>query len=82
MSKTNKVARAVYQARKDKSPISANIRLKKNGQFSSVSGVVEDLKVSRDGVPYATVCKGKGEYQNVRLDNILCLNKDNKVYRK
>jgi hypothetical protein len=78
----NKVARAVYQAQKDKTPISANIRLKKNGQFSSVSGVVEDLKVSRDGVPYVTVKKGKDEYQNVRLDNIICVNKDDKVYHR
>lgn len=78
----NKVARAVYQARKDKSPISANIRLKKNGQFSSVSGVVEDLKVSRDGFAYLTVKKENDEYQSVRLDNVLCVNKDDKVYRR
>jgi hypothetical protein len=80
----NKIARAVYQAKKDGSKISANIRLKKNGQFSSVSGKVEDLKVSRDGFAYATVKVDEKDklYQNVRLENILCLNKDNKLYKR
>jgi hypothetical protein len=79
----NKVARAIYQARKDGSEISANIRLKKNGQFSSVSGKVEDLKVSRDGFAYAVVkIDGDKPYQSVRLENILCVNKDNKLYKK
>ena len=82
MSKTNKVARAMYEAQKEGSKITASIRLKKNGRFSSVSGIVEDLKVSRDGFPYATVNKGKGKYQTVRLENVLCVNKDNKVYKK
>lgn len=78
----SKITRAIYDARKDGSKIVANIRLKKNGRFSSVSGIVEDLKVSRDGVPYLTVNKGKGKYQSVRLNNIICVNKDNKLYRK
>jgi len=80
----NKVARAVYQARKDGSEISANIRLKKNGRFSSVRGKVEDLRVARDGFAYATVkvTDGDKDYQSVRLDNILCVNKDNKIYRR
>jgi len=80
----NKVARAIYQARKDGSEIKANIRLKKNGRFSSVNGKVEDLKVSRDGFAYVTVkvTDGDKDYQTVRLENILTVNKDNKVYRK
>lgn len=80
----SRIARAIYQARKDGSEISANIRLKKNGQFSSVSGKIEDLKVSRDGFAYATV-KVDGDdkpYQNVRLENILCLSKGNKLYKR
>jgi hypothetical protein len=80
----DKVARAIYQARKDGSEIKANIRLKKNGRFSSVSGKIEDLKVAKDGFAYATVKVDKKDrsHQNVRLDNILCVSKDNKVYRK
>ena len=78
----NELARAVYQARKDGHEISANIRLKKNGQFSSVSGVVEDLKVSQDGFSYAVVKKSKNKYQSVRLENILSLTKDDWVYSK
>lgn len=77
----SKLTRAVYQAQKDKAPISASIRLKKNGQFSSVSGVVEDLKVSRDGIPYILMNKGGNKWQNVRLEYVLSLNKDGKVYK-
>ena len=78
----SKLTRAVYQAHKKGKKINANIRLKRNGQFSSVSGVVEGLKVSRDGFPYITVRKDKGKYQNVRLENVLCVSTDNKVYKK
>ena len=80
----NKVARAIYQAKKDGSEIRASIRLKKNGKFSSICGVVEDLKVSRDGFAYLTVKTNSEDrpYQSVRLDNILCLRKDNKLYKK
>jgi hypothetical protein len=79
----SKLTRAVYQAKKDKQPITANIRLKKNGKFSSVSGVVEDLKVSQDGFAYLTVkTDGDKSYQSVRLENILCLRKDGKLYKK
>lgn len=79
---TNLVARAIYEARKDGHPISANIRLKKNGKFSSVTGRVEDLRVSRDGFSYAVVRKGKNKYQSVRLDNVLSVTKDEWVYRR
>ena len=79
----NRIARAVYEARKDGSEISASIRLAKNGQFSSVSGKIKDLKVSREGFAYAVIQRsGDKPFQNVRLDNILCLNKNNKVYKR
>ena len=77
----NKVARAVYQARKDGQEITANIRLKKNGQFASVSGTVQNLKVSRDGFAYITMKIGEDKYQNVRMANIRHVNKDNKLYK-
>lgn len=79
----NKIARAVYQAKKDGRKIQASIRLKKNGQFSSVSGTVEDLKVSRDGFVYLVVKNDNNDkpYQNVRLENILCIKKNNKLYK-
>ena len=79
----NKIARAIFQAKKDGSEIKANIRLAKNGRFSSVSGKVKGLKVSQDGFAYATIkVNGDKPYQNVRLENILCLNKNNKLYKK
>lgn len=72
----NKVARTIYEANKNGSEIKANIRLKKNGQFSSVCGKVEDLKVSRDGFAYVVVkVNGNKPYQNVRLNNILSVSK-------
>lgn len=79
----DRVARAIYEAKKDGGEIRANIRLKKNGQFSSVSGHVKDLKVARDGFAYAVVkVSGNKPYQNVRLDNILCVNKNNRIYKR
>lgn len=79
----SKISKAIYQARKDGSEISANIKLVRDGRFSSVSGKVKDLKVSRDGFAYATIqIDGNKPYQNVRLENILCVNKDNKLYKK
>jgi len=81
--KKNELARAVFQARKDKQPIAASIRLKKNGKFSSVCGTVEDLRASMDGFVYLTIKKdGDRPYQSVRLENILSLRKDGKLYKK
>lgn len=80
-NKMNKIARAIYQANKDKSSIKANIRLKKNGRFSSVSGTVEALKVSRDGVPYMTVKRPDQEFQSVRLHNVISINKNGRTYK-
>lgn len=80
----NKIARAIYEARKNKSTIRANIRLKKNGQFSSVSGTVSEVKVSKDGEAYV-IFKGKGkgskEFQSVPLNNVLAVVKDDVVYK-
>ena len=79
----NNIARAIFQAKKDGQNITANINLARDGKFASVSGVVRDLRVSRDGFSYAVIkTNGKHPYQNVRLNNILCLNKDNKLYKR
>lgn len=79
----SKIPRVIFNANKNKDKIKANIRLKKNGQFSSVSGIVSDLKVSRDGSPYVVFKKFEGDnkWQNVRLSNIRAVIKDNKIYR-
>lgn len=82
--KKNKVARAIYTARKDNSDVRLNIRLKKNGQFSSVSGTVKEVKVSQDGNPYVVVKpnKGKKEYQSVPLENVLAVVLGDVVYKR
>ncbi len=77
----SKISRALYEAQKDKKPISANIRLTRTGRFSSVKGTVQSLKVSRDGFPYAVIKVDNNTYQNVRLGNIICLRKNNKLYK-
>jgi len=78
----NKVARVIYEANKDKQTIKASIRLKKNGQFSSINGTVEDIKVSRDGFPYLVVHKSNHKWQSVRLENIISVVKDGKTYKR
>ena len=79
----NVIVRAIFQAKKDKQNITANIKLTRDGKFASVSGVIESLNVSRDGFAYAVIkTNGKHPYQSVRLNNILCLNKDNKLYKR
>lgn len=73
----NKVARTIYDANKSKEVVKANIRLKKNGRFSSVSGVVNAVRVSRDGFPYVVINTDESAkpWQSVRLNNILSVNK-------
>lgn len=78
----NKVARVIYEANKDKQTIKASIRLKKNGQFSSINGTVEDIKVSRDGFPYLVVHKTDQKWQSVRLENVISVVKDGKTYKR
>lgn len=76
----NKIARVIYDSNKDGESIKANIRLRKNGHFSSVEGVVEDIKVSREGFPYIVIQKDSG-WQNVRLGNVMSVVKGEKTYK-
>ena len=81
--KKNPVARAIYQAKKEKTIIRANIRLKKNGQFSSIEGKVDDIKVSMDGNPYIVIDpKGNKHIQSVALSNVIAVYKDNKLFKR
>ena len=81
--KVNKVARAITEAKKNKSEVRLNIRLAKNGQFSSVSGFVSDLKVDSNGGVYAVVKpKGNKHIQSVPLKNVLAVMKDGQLYKK
>ena len=77
----NNIARTVYQANKDGQEISASIRLKKNGRFASIKGKVQSLNVSRDGFSYMVIKKDDDTYQNVRLENIRYVSKNNKLYK-
>ena len=76
----NEIARAIYEASKNKEEVTLNIRLQKSGRFAGVSGTVEELKVSRDGFPYVVVKKDVG-FQSVRLNNVLSVSKRGKVVK-
>lgn len=71
--KYNSIARAIYDAKKNLTTIKANIRLKKNGHFSSIEGQVKDIKVSRDGYAYLIIHpKNKKKHvQTVILSNVM-----------
>ena len=79
----NKLAKAITEAKKNKEEVRLNIRLKKNGQFSSVSGLVKELKVSAEGEAYAVVKpKGNKHIQSVPLNNVLAVVKDGEIFKK
>jgi hypothetical protein len=84
MKVKNKVARALTAARKEKSTVLCSIRLKKNGQFSSVEGTVSDIKVSKDGNPYVVIQpRQKNRHvQSVSLDNILTVRVGEEVVKR
>ena len=80
--KKNLIARAIYQARKNQSPIKANIRLKKNGQFSSIEGLVVDVKVNMDGGPYVVIKPNNNKHlQSISMENILSVHANNKLVK-
>lgn len=83
----NKVARIITKSQKDKRVIGAQIRLKKNGRFASINGKIKDIKVSKDGNVYFTIenfignkRKDGRKWQSVRLDNVIKVFRDGKVY--
>lgn len=83
MKSKNRVARAITEAKKEKSEVRLNIRLQKNGQFSSVSGFVKELKVNAEGEPYAVVKpKGNKHIQSVPLNNVLAVVKDGEIVKR
>ena len=81
---SKKLVKAITNAKKDKSEVRLNIRLKKNGQFSSVSGKVSELKVNQDGQVYAVVkpSKGRKQFQSVPLENVLAVVRDGEVVKR
>lgn len=84
MKVKNKVARALTEARKEKATVLCSIRLKKNGQFSSVEGTVSEIKVSQDGSPYVVIQpRQKNRHvQSVALNNVLTVRKGDVVYKR
>jgi len=84
MKTKNKVARALTAARKEKTTVLCSIRLKKNGQFSSVEGTVSDIKVSKDGNPYVVIQPRRKDRhpQTVPLNNVLTVRVGEEVVRK
>jgi hypothetical protein len=73
--KNNQIVKTVYEASRTQTPIKANIRLKKNGQFSSVEGVVKEIKINRFGQPYILVQPQNKHLQSVVLANIMSVQK-------
>lgn len=73
-----KVVKAIKEAIKDSSEIRLNIRLKRDGRFSSVTGTVQSLNVSLDGESYAVVKPTDEDrhVQSVLLRNVLALIKE------
>ncbi len=80
--KKNKVAEKLFEARKEKVEVKLNIRKQSNGQFSSVSGKVSELKVAKSGEAYVVVKGGKHGFQTVALENVLMVVKDGTVYKR
>lgn len=78
----NKVMRKIKEAKVDKSKVRLNIRLKRDGRFSSVSGVISDVKVSLDGLPYVVVKPDGKHIQSVPLKNVMAVVKDGEVYKR
>jgi len=78
MKQKNTIARAIYQAHKNQTPIRANIRLKKSGHFSSIEGVVQSVRVSMDGDPYIVIKpkNKKHHIQTVILSNVMFVHEE------
>ena len=73
--KNNQIVKTIYEANQTQTPIRAAIRLKKNGQFSSVEGVVKDIRINRFGEPYIVVLPPSKHIQSVVLANIMSVTK-------
>ena len=73
---SNKIARLLFDKRKKKSEVKVNFKLAKNGRFATIDGVVEDIKVNRDGIPFVVFRKSDRGFQNVRLQNIMSVSTD------
>lgn len=82
MKVKNKVARAITEAKKEKSEVRLNFKKQENGRFSSISGLVSELKVSQDGNVCVVVKKGKNNYRTVVLDSVMTVVKDGEVYKR
>jgi len=73
---------------KDKRILKAQIRLKGNGRFSSFTGQIHNIKTNKDGDQYMIVNNFNGKvrkdgkrWQSVRVDNVIQIKKDGKLYR-
>lgn len=84
MKNRNEIARALTAACKEKTTVLCGIRLKKNGQFSSVEGTVASIKVSQNGDPYVVIQpRQKNRHvQSVPLDNVLTVRIGEDVYKR
>lgn len=78
------VVKAIKEAVKDKSEVRLNIRLKRDGRFSSVLGFVKDIKVSLDGESYAVVqpSQKSKHVQSVLLKNVRAILKGGELIKK
>ena len=77
-----KLIKTINEARKAKSELKLNIRLKHNGRFSSIKGHVKDMKISIEGETYVVIRGGKHDYQTVPLDNVLAVVRDGEVVKR
>lgn len=86
--KPNKISRALFKAKADKTPVDLQIRLKKNGRFSKASGQIHDIKISKDGEGYIVMentlaqRKDGSKWQSVGLDYILSIESNGVKYRR
>lgn len=71
----NKMISAITGVKRDKAEVKLNVRLKKNGQFSSIVGRVSEIKMNNDGELYAVVVpKEKSRHiQSVLLANVMAI---------
>lgn len=79
-----KIVKVIKNAIKENSEVKMNIRLKRDGRFSSVMGTVQSLNVSLEGESYAVVKPSdrKKHVQSVLLRNVLAvITEDGKIVK-
>lgn len=75
MMDRKEIVRTIYEAKNEKLIVRANIRLKKNGRFSSIEGVVKEVKINHDGNPYIVIQPIGRHIQSVVFSNIMYIEK-------